>query len=62
MNYYGDFNKNLFHGFGSLELSNNERLTGVFRNGMPDGVGVYETIDKRKVNAQWDMGVLVRRI
>jgi hypothetical protein len=34
-----------------MELSNSEKLTCVFTNGLPNGVGVYETIDKRRVNA-----------
>lgn len=31
-------------------------------NGLPNGVGVFETLDKRRLNAQWDMGLLIRRI
>jgi len=31
-------------------LSNGEKMTCAFRDGMPDGVGVFETLDRRRVN------------
>ncbi|KAM3128766.1 hypothetical protein pb186bvf_019114 [Paramecium bursaria] len=62
LSYQGDFHQGKFHGFGTLEYANQERLTCIFRDGIPDGVGVFETLDKRRINAQWDTGILVRRI
>lgn len=48
--YVGDFKDGQFNGFGTLQLSNEEKLTCVFREGLPDGVGVFETLDKRRIN------------
>ncbi|CAD8098057.1 unnamed protein product [Paramecium primaurelia] len=62
IHYMGDFKEGEFCGFGQLELSNGEKVTCVFMNGLPNGVGVFETLDKRRLNAQWDMGLLIRRI
>jgi hypothetical protein len=50
LRYEGDFVNGYKHGFGTLELSNGEKLVCQFMEDLPSGVGVFTTLSKRAIN------------
>lgn len=60
--YEGDFRDHMRNGFGTLTLSNKEKLVCHFRDDLPDGVGVFHSVDLKRVNGQWDSGILARQV
>lgn len=62
LTYEGDFKLGRKHGFGSLELSNGEKLVCQFIDDLPSGVGVFHRINNQPVNGKWDNGIFIQEL
>lgn len=47
------------HGKGELLLTNGEKYSGEFIDGMVHGEGEFTTYDNNQVKGVWDSGILV---
>lgn len=48
------------HGTGTLQLTNGERFSGEFQEGMVHGQGEFTTLGGEVVQGDWDQGVFVK--
>ena len=47
------------HGQGTLFLTNGEKYTGYFDEGMVNGSGVFTTTENQEIVGNWNQGQLV---
>lgn len=57
----GQFKYDMKEGFGTLSLSNGEKIIGFFKNDLMDGSGTYFTRDGRRINGFWSQNKLVKQ-
>ena len=60
--YIGDFKEGTMDGFGSLYLSNDEKIVGIFRDGKVDGQATFYVNTGDIVLGVWEKNYFVQEV